>query len=77
MTPTRTSSEVAKLISRLSRSEDLPEPWKPGDLISLIMSYKDLISTITKPSTVDDNMQRGRVGAYEDMVAKAGGHSKT
>ncbi|MBL7224688.1 MAG: hypothetical protein ISS59_01025 [Desulfobacteraceae bacterium] len=79
MTPARAASEVAKLISTLTRSgNQLPNPWKPGDLILLIQNYKDLISTITpnresptdKPPTVND-MQEGRPGAYEEMVEAA------
>ena len=84
MTPARAASEVGKLISTLTRSgNQLPKPWTPPDLVSLIQSYRKLISTINtgsptaKTRTVND-MQIGRAGAYEAMVedAKAAQHGQ-
>jgi len=79
MVPKTTSSEIGKLIADLSNkfaAGKKVEPWKPGDFISLIVAYKDLIAGINtespaKSQNLSTDMQEGRPGAYEEMCANA------
>jgi hypothetical protein len=71
----RLGSEVAKLLSRLCRAHKLPEPWGPADVVSLLDSYRQLVSANdqpTKPDEIDLDqlMQTGIPGAYEAMEAQ-------
>ena len=48
MTPVRTASQIAQLITALCKAgTNLPKSWSAADLISLIKSYSKLIATIT------------------------------
>jgi hypothetical protein len=73
----RLSSEIAKLVARLSRSSKLPDGWTPPDLVKLVDSYRGLIevqgsgSSPEKVMTFEDILQNGRPGSYEEMVERA------
>jgi hypothetical protein len=81
MTPSRTASGVGQLINRLSKADELVDPWEPAQLVALIGAYTKLVRAVSASEDCQqaedpgqdlaEILQHGRPGSYADLERRA------
>jgi len=79
MQPERCASELAKMISRLSRAKVLPENWDPEKFSRLIAEYRKLITVIEQQGgknkknclPMDDSQMKRGDPSWHDMLVNS------